>query len=1408
MNRRLIHILLVLCFVFASLQTISAHAAPPPGKGRPPVAFDTNETPLEKAIKAANLETAKKKKDKLPGGEKKDKCQAAIDSGDPDDIAKWCDVAKAHFRKVGDQNFHHPDGKAAGKRVVTQTTLEFDSPNQKGRPDDPPVDKWPSTKLKAFERVKDHLPGPVTPSGPDGRGGRTLGSAVLPSSADNDDKDCVDWVTGQHFGGMNVPDGSASSCFDTTGKLIATLTSNGDGTCTHRDGSVFFGDATDGVEDDCWDDKDVLKTTLVESIDEDGPESLDNDGDGLVNEDAPDGINNDDDCIAGDGTIFRGAICSTGKGKWGEELRPLIDEDGPDSVDDDGDGLLNEDGPAVQAEDDCARLYRKAGLTPMAGDKDASGQCDVGRALVKFVNDEAKKRPGGKPLFKAKDDGTFDPDATDGIEPGKESRKVTITESFGVKCKRGTTFVDGVCVPDDELAAAGGPEKFHAAMRLITGVGPVRTDAADSPDIARVAMMGFTFAPPVIEWGYRINEEVCILGICVEIFYARIGYEFDLAVGLRLPVEIKVLDAPESVLAGHDVTLNSQLEPLDFTTSQFEQFCNHHHLDRDWFIGGGGGLSPCRRFGFTDFLDDMVPFIGDDKKDGDEFVARYSVFAGVIVRVFGIPLFNWGIDSSLDVPAACTMMRIIQVLEDAPEEISVDQIAALVKLLMGIGDLGTTEDAAIGLVNFIKEVAGSCGTFTTPFGEDENGLRTFPFSGEYNIRADCAEAMARGEVITIKGKPRPICTNMILGISGASLGIGLGLEASVGSKLITGDFATAEDSTGSGTDVKWTKSANETGSAVDITVHADNYDPADHHDTARISLDSFTYYLNALQVTLKATLQFGGILSPIPDIGSFPIYSFIIDTGTFGIPIPQHPGTGAVAIDVPVENYGLKVDVKPESADPAVRIDDKTLLIAPGEPGPYAVRVRNIGSRTGAFDNFRVALSNRPDQTSPYRFGIDPNTDHDCVAVGSSCIGGIHFRGDPYDGITDACYDGAGAVLAGKAECIDEDPPSTVEGLSREQRDDDGDGIPDEDPPEAWVTSPDGPAFGALTIAGVEPYVFSSLPPAPAGQSLRISLNPFRHPLTRPGIYPFAITADSIEAKAKDMAHTDPSGNFRVDAVDVGFVKVKSFFEPQVVVLPNFDGGKPGTSRNYRIEGTNGGNVNDSMSVATSFLDFNQASCTLTTLGRLPAGTDPGCPYRAVPTVVPPAWNTAAGVTPVLPPAPAALEPLGSSSATFNISVPRDWAGMVDTTYRFRVTTVSQNDPADPRATRNFVAKHTVVATKESMTRYIGLEIADATATLVAADNAGVKLGGLKPIVMKPITQMNDSALTAVLAGNFAKASNNHATSIQLVQAFVKALEGGGKSLPPALFTDLQNRAAAMIADMTAAEASTVTSAP
>ena len=52
--------------------------------------------------------------------------------------------------------------------------------------------------------------------------------------------------------------------------------------------------------------------------------------------------------------------------------------------------------------------------------------------------------------------------------------------------------------------------------------------------------------------------------------------------------------------------------------------------------------------------------------------------------------------------------------------------------------------------------------------------------------------------------------------------------------------------------IDWKHAANEAASKVALTFKADNYDDADFHDTAKISLDDFVTYLDLIQLTLSA----------------------------------------------------------------------------------------------------------------------------------------------------------------------------------------------------------------------------------------------------------------------------------------------------------------------------------------------------------------------------------------------------------------------------------------------------------------------------------------------------------------------------------------------------------------------------
>jgi hypothetical protein len=312
--------------------------------------------------------------------------------------------------------------------------------------------------------------------------------------------------------------------------------------------------------------------------------------------------------------------------------------------------------------------------------------------------------------------------------------------------------------------------------------------------------------------------------------------------------------------------------------------------------------------------------------------------------------------------------------------------------------------------------------------------------------------------------------------------------------------------------------------------------------------------------------------------------------------------------------------------------------------------------------------------------------------------------------------------------------------------------------------------------------------------SLTLKITPFIHPSTSPGIYPFQVTADSMEAKGFGLAALDPSLNHRTGAADIAFIKVESFYDPRVAVVakdyfPAAPSAKPGISIVYTVEGTNMGNSEDRMSVSVEFKDFNEAGCTLTTRGTLP-----GCPYRAEPTMIQDGWTTIASLATQFGP----LAPLGSDTDVLRITAPGDWEGMVDTTYLYEVTTTSLEDD-DPPASNFVVVEHTVLATKESMVRYIRHEILDLITEIETANAQGIRTGGLLPIAKHPIQGKIERALELILSGNMAGASNVLESSIKLMEAFVHALDGyngKGNKIPADQDADWHARAAAIIADL------------
>src|SRR3954466_11928248 len=930
------------------------------------------------------------------------------------------------------------------------------------------------------------------------------------------------------------------------------------------------------------------------------------------------------------------------------------------------------------------------------GTQNADGTCDVSRAMIVAMNKAYGKQKGdnSKKAFDADDDGNCD--TTDASNPhsaamkcGQERRTQHIEEDYVAHCAPNAEYVDGVCVKGNN-----GPQQFATFLQRSSFTALPSSTGSLFRD--NYAMMGFTLAPPEVSWGYSIDEEGCIdLGftdICITLFAARVGYDFDLGAGLRLPVKLEVSTGSGttpindlSVLAGNSLSLNTSLTPEDFSAQQYTDFCNANG------IADGLLVSDCNKFAFPEFfssaLHEIVPAV---EVDGQELVAKWTIFAGVKVVVMDITVIDIGIDSAGDLPTLGTMNAIIQ------NKFSVAGQTAIGFIATQLNGGSPSANAANSFLTTLKDSSLNWASFTTPFGgtvDDHTGTATgrkFPFlANGFHLYADCVKAAVNGALITVKGKQKPFCTGLFLEYAGATLGIGLTLVPEANSTQINASWTANGDGRVSGpddpADLKFIQAvdSNVAGTgAIDVTnppigpIRFDDFDRST--DYANVSVDDFTYLLNNFGLELDANIEFGGILSPIPDLPSFPILDITFNLGDNGIPIPQHRGEKPITYPVFVQNYAASVAGSPIAAtfNPILPVGDSNnpynkpaLGIKPGRgPGSFTFQITNEGSVAGNFEHFQTVL---PDANSAFPF-----------------------------------------LAPGWTSTIAQSTAS-------------------------------GPAHSL------------------AGSSFGVTVTPLKDPSTRPQVYPVTFKVDSTEAFDNNMAAVDPSGIFRIGANDVVYVNVLPYFDPRITSTPPSSSGKPSApTQAYGETVQNHGNAPDQIRLTYAATDFNTAGCTLTTLG-----SGAGCPYRAVPTAIQPSWNTAGGLTtlfdsPLASPAVGNVEVLGNRNTGFTIDVPSDWAGMTDTTYTFPITVTSLIDDGAPPAANSVNITQTVIATKQSMTRYIGLEITDFIAAVQRANAAGVSTSGLLPINTHPISMMNDDALSAILGGNFGSASQKLASEI------------------------------------------------
>lgn len=1425
--------------------TIAPSAQQPenPDKTRPKVEFGQGEnkdrTPLDKAIEGKVTKRREK--------EKKDskihpKCAAALeilenpDASDSEmsqaekDVAKFCSKTPGRFKEPTSSEDVEVDGKVRGRKIKTRTVLNYEYPGQRyGQQNRTEWDRFVLRPPQAGDLTPRQYKR-QTNAGERSRRKSFLSDDLM---AVNDDEDCIDSVTGEHLRG--------DDCFESN-ILRGTLTEAAGG-CVHEQGIFLTGDPDDGIEDRCFDENGVLRTSLEELLDEDGP-SPDQDGDGSdfdIDGDGYDGedprtpgdgeaVNDDRDCIDTVTGIHLGGLrpdlttwpdgepesCFDLAGKLKETLTALsedegggcshqifragfedsmedncytadneprqgripttggciqitylegtqdgtedscynadnslritlaemLDEDDGNPVDDDNDGLFDEDGAESDTDFQaaCETFGRKAGLTNVDGLFTADGSCDLTRAVVAGANRKARKL-GHDNVYNADDNGYTV--ATVAAQPGNpsydygtEPRQVVIEEVFTVICDEGTVLdsESGQCVAEEQAAALAAfyRGEVNTASTLM---------ARQTPP--PYTLMGFTFSPPRVRWGLFYKEEIDLWLFTITLFEAKIGYDFAIGAGFRLPMEVSFENLPESVLAEESFDFSTQIQPLDFTANDYTQFCLDHNM---------GDAAYCKRFAFPNAL---VP------EQGDELALRLTAFAGLKVVIIEIPLINWAVDVDADLSEWCSLFLAYES----------DWEDLVIEMGRQGGDFGKAV-TALGL---------NCGTYTTPFGIDRDDVpRQFPFIQNAPfvnkmIRADCAEAFVRGETIKLPdGEVYPLCTGLILGVSGASLGLGLGVDLEVGSDRIESDLSVSGDGViddpGAQSEIVYRHSKDEGEPAVVAgPVYVDNYDGAATSDHARLLMDDFTYCLNKFSIRLKGQVMFGGILTIFPDFDDFTLYRFTVPGIECGIPIGQHAGFPGVEVPVFVENYGLKVHVDADPDDPDGYMDLKMVAATPGEPALFKLAVENTGSMSGLFDRFAVEFSNERDQaTNSLEFKIQGDNDGDGL--------------------------------------INEDPPDKI--------DNDGDGLKDEDPVDQWLARV--PALDTLTVG--------PLPAHTRGSSLPLEIVPFRHASTRPGVYAFRITGDSVEARDEGLAAVQPSPQgYRlqsealrgmmetyVDAATnphIAFMEIGEFYQPQMVMLPDTRGGLPGEVREYVVEGTNAGNVPDRFGLSLERPDFNAAACDLVSLG-----TREGCPYRAVPTQVPPGWVVQPS-PPIMGTELRPLQPLqtcpslGAANADdgwcpdpsrLGLQAPEDWAGMDDTTYQVRITGTSDLDPMEPAAKDEVIATYEVKATLGSRTRFIGLEIEAIIGELEAARDAGVATKGLLPIATHPVRLAHTRALARLEAGKNDRTVGALRTTLMTTRAFKRALtgSGGGGKLPPELFDRLQAQADAIIVDL------------
>lgn len=187
-----------------------------------------------------------------------------------------------------------------------------------------------------------------------------------------------------------------------------------------------------------------------------------------------------------------------------------------------------------------------------------------------------------------------DPEFWNDVEFGQEPREYTITETIEV---------------------TPGQSPSDLGLLNSTQINPLEDSQLDPalPTTTEDILMGFTFTGPHIRYIIEKQIKLCNYKWCPELAYVKAGFELDWALGLRLPAEVTL-----NQVEGDAPAFETSLVPKDWSVEDYTTY----------------GVAPEPN--------------ADDQTDGNEFIMRTNIFAGVLVRVLGLVNLGYYIDLSKD----------------------------------------------------------------------------------------------------------------------------------------------------------------------------------------------------------------------------------------------------------------------------------------------------------------------------------------------------------------------------------------------------------------------------------------------------------------------------------------------------------------------------------------------------------------------------------------------------------------------------------------------------------------------------------------------------------------------------------------------------------------------------------------